>query len=100
MTREKTLTDFQRRTLQALLDAYPEGMWHEKLYPVMFPKGRFITAKDHGSTKGGPSRIQCAVNWHLGKFGNLVRRREDKRGLPREWTITTEGRKALREQSA
>ena len=91
------MTDFKRRTLQALRDAGPRGLWHWELYQVMFPQGRFITDTDHGSAKGGPSRIQCAVNWHLGKFGNLATRRGDSHGFPREWTITEEGRKALEE---
>lgn len=90
---ERILTDFQRRALTALLDAFPECVLHHKLYPILFPNGRFNKDRDWGSSKGGPSRVQCAVNWHLGKLGNLAKRRDHADGFG--WAITGEGRKAL-----
>lgn len=88
------LTPFRRRTLEALAAHRFEGLLHEKLYPIMFPNGRFNKERDYGSSKGGPSGVQCAVNWHLGKFGELVRRQRHDRGLG--WEITGAGLEALK----
>lgn len=94
MISPRVLTAFQRRTLQALVEVWPKGMLHEKLYPIMFPKGRFNADVDHGSTKGGPSRIQYAVNVHMGKLGRFVYRQTPREGFG--WAITSEGRKAIK----
>lgn len=98
------LTDFQRRALRALDEAGSGGLDHEDLYPILFPTGRFNTQVDRGSTKGGPSRVQCAVNWHLSKLRPWVRRNMERLSYKgreetffRNWVITSEGRAALRE---
>src|SRR4051812_12246453 len=98
MTKERsgiTFTAFQLRALRTLQAAYPEPLWHEKLYPILFPKGRFNKDFDCGNAKGGPSRIQCAVNWHLAKLVPLVRRDVRDSGHPGGWLITAAGRSAL-----
>lgn len=92
-----TLTPFQRRTLTTLLDNGP--MEPYALYKHMFPTGTFITSKDTGSSKGGPSRTECAVNWHMGKLerlGGWVHRypMNDRRYGGR-WKITEKGREML-----
>lgn len=94
----KPLTEFQARTLKYLAE-HRGGAWHEDLYPVMFPNGRFIDQRDSGSAKGGPSRVQCAVNWHLGRMGGLVEPEFRMITGRRRWFITAEGRRALREAS-
>ncbi len=38
-----------------------------KLYPVLFPTGRFNHDRDHGSSKGGPSKVEVAVHFYCGR---------------------------------
>ncbi len=83
-----------RAALLALLDG--DKMPHE-LYAPMFPSGRFNIDVDCGSSKGGPSRSECAVNWYLGKHArDLVRRRINEisgRAVSLgAYTLTAEGR--------
>jgi hypothetical protein len=70
-----------------------EGPKHpELLYRLIWPRGRYAE-RDPGNMHGGPSRGACAVNWHLGKMGDLVARYGQQ---DNPWQITAEGRAALR----
>lgn len=93
------MTVTQYRVLLTLIDApqYPND-----LYPVVSPRGRHNTDVDHGSSKGGPSRRECVVNWYLGKMqqtGWVHRYGYANTLVPGElrgkWMITDEGRRAM-----
>lgn len=87
------LTAFQFRVLKCLADSpqYPDD-----LYPLLWPRGKFVLQRDPGSS-GGPSRRACAVNWHLGKLHPWVRRPSflDKDKDAGKWILTKEGRAAF-----
>lgn len=91
------LTEKQERALR-ILDNSPQ--FPGDFYILMWPDGKFV-ARDPGSTKGGPSRGECATNWFLGRLGNLVFRETlPTSRFPGKWRITSEGRAALKLQSA
>ena len=89
------LTVKERRALEilSLKPAYPG-----EFYLAMWPSGRYAT-RDPGSTKGGPSRTECASNWFLGRLARagLVKRssyheRVMNAGM---WQITDRGKQLL-----
>jgi hypothetical protein len=94
----KSLTPFQLRVLSVLAEKL-DGYDHEELYKRLFPVGRFNFEVDRGSSKGGPSRIQCAVNWHLGKLRWLAQRRLRRIGddvYYGNWVIAAQGMVVLK----
>jgi len=58
-----TITEMRVRAFLAEKPRFPY-----ELYPVISPAGRFNTETDYGSTKGGPSRTEYAVNNYMGKL--------------------------------
>jgi hypothetical protein len=86
----------QARVLLHLYTAGPKLPY--ELYPIVSPTGRFNTDTDHGSSKGGPSRTEFAVNCFLGRmnargwvfrYGYLDKLAPaDKRG---KWLLTPAG---------
>lgn len=89
------MTPKRRRALEILLEG---PLLPEEFYCRMWPTGRWAE-RDPGSTKGGPSRTQCAANWFLGRMGGLVQRTgylDTKQPHPGKWRITPDGREALR----
>jgi hypothetical protein len=97
-----------RRALH-ILNAHPEGMFADDFYKEMWPErwAQGFLANGHGltggSSKGGPSNVQCAVNWFLGriaaKYKGAVLRYgflDDDRGRAGRWFIQSAGREALK----
>lgn len=90
------------KTLQAALVAIGQGPKQPyELYSAMFPAGRFNAQKDTGSSKGGPSRMECAVNFYLGKHARslVVRERVYDRGRcvgQGAYVLTPQGREMVK----
>ncbi len=70
--RNSILSIKQRRALMILSES---PLLPEDFYSKMWPDGKFVD-RDPGSSKGGPSRSQCAANWYLGRLKPLVTRRD------------------------
>lgn len=92
-----TLTPRETMALLALRDSphYPD-----ELYPIIFSCGRFNSVKDHGSSKGGPSKREYAVNMYMGRLAKkgLVSREpylSHGNKLAGQWYITGKGKQKI-----
>lgn len=55
-------------TTARALDILKDGpLLPEDFYLQMWPQGKWAQ-RDPGSSRGGPSRTQCAANWFLGRL--------------------------------
>lgn len=96
------MTATQTRVLKYLQNA---PAFPDELYPIVSPSGRFNTQRDMGSSKGGPSKREYAVNNYMGKLQALgwVRRyayleHSAPEHLKGKWCITPPGRNALEDK--
>lgn len=89
------LTPFEKRALLVLSEK-PDYPCY--LYKRLFPDGRFNHDRDVGSAGGGPSRSECAVNWHLGRLRIKGLAEQEYTNGPgaRRWKTTSYGREMLR----
>ena len=90
------MTQFRRKVLELL--ATKGCLYADEIGSLLWPN-----SKAKGSSNGGPSGYQCAVNWQLGKIAAAtqpepwVTQTHNGRALNTmpQWTITYAGRKAM-----